>query len=471
MIWPQLQTIAQIVIGRVLNSLPEGLLIALFAWVMLRLLPRQNSGTRFAVWFIALLAVAALPVAGLPINGLPVVGGVASGHFFATASAVRPLITVPGPWGVILFLAWALAACVAMLRLASGLWRLRALRMSCIPIDAADLDPETRKTISDFSSSRSVTLSTSERVSVPAAIGFFKPVIVFPEWALQELTPSELNVVLLHEFAHLRRGDAWTNLLQKIVRAIFLFHPAVWWIEGHLSLEREMACDDQVLAETANPRGYAKCLIALLEKSVARRGWTMAQAVVHRAREASIRLAQILDVTRPNSKHVWRPALALVGAFSLACLVVVPRIPRFVAFEPNTRTLQSSEARPALLSQPQISATAVIPAAMRTRSSSERKKRQPSGARAAGHAPEHFPEHRSPAPQMIPAHLSIDTERSTVDGRTNQSSVPASETLLIIRTTRQVGPNSWVWSVAVWRLNSTNSLQDGTEKTPLAKKI
>ncbi len=288
MIWPQLQSVAQAAIGRTLNSLPEGLLIALFAGVMLRVLRRQNSGTRFAVWFVALLAVA----------GIPLIGDIAGGHFLVAQSGMRPLITVPSGWGVFLFLAWVLGALVATLHLVIGLWRLRILRRSCVPIDGSEFDAAMRTTLADFASARSVTLATSQRLSVPAAIGFFKPMIVIPAWTLRELTPDELNVILLHEFAHLRRGDAWTNLLQKIVRAVFLFHPAIWWIDRKLSLEREMACDDQVLAETANPRGYAKCLIALLDKSAARRGWAMAQAAVRRARDASLRLARILDAGR-----------------------------------------------------------------------------------------------------------------------------------------------------------------------------
>src|SRR5580658_4965249 len=129
MMSPQLQTIAQIAIGRILNSLPEGLLVALFARVTLRLLPRQNSGTRFAVWFVALLAVA----------GLPLIGNIMSPRFLLSAGAVRPLITLPGPWGILLFLAWILAVCAALLRLAAGLWRLRGLRRSCIAIDPAQL--------------------------------------------------------------------------------------------------------------------------------------------------------------------------------------------------------------------------------------------------------------------------------------------------------------------------------------------
>lgn len=93
MMSPQFQTIAQIVISHILNSLPEGLLIALFAWVTLRLLPRQNSGTRFAVWFVALLAVA----------GFPFVGSIVGGRSLLPGGGWRPLITLPGPWALSFF--------------------------------------------------------------------------------------------------------------------------------------------------------------------------------------------------------------------------------------------------------------------------------------------------------------------------------------------------------------------------------
>lgn len=454
-IWPELQSVAQIAIGRVLNSLPEALLIVLFAGVMLRLLRRQNSGTRFAVWFVALLAVA----------GLPLIGAIPTGHSLLAAGVARPLITLPVGWGLFLFLAWVLAALVAILRLNVGLWRLRALRRSCVAIDESELDSAIRKTVADFGSARSVTLATSERMNVPAAIGFFKPMIVLPAWALRELSPSELNVILLHEFAHLRRGDAWTNLLQKFLRAVFLFHPAVWWIERQLSLEREMACDDQVLAETANPHGYAKCLIGLLERSVARRGWAMAQAAVHRAREASLRLARILDAGRPDTRNVWKPALGFVGAFSLLCLTLLPRAPQFVAFEANMPAVQTADVHPVLLGHPEISAAAVIPAAMHERSSvSFKKMPQRLAANAGGRVPEHLSKHVSqhlsqqhPAPPQV------------IAARANQN-VPAADTLLIIRTAERVGPNSWMWSVYVWRVTWVNPAQNAVQSAPVADK-
>ncbi len=294
MSWLPVQTVAQMSVERILNALPEGFLIALFAWAMLRVLRRQNSGTRFAVWFLALLAVAALPVlGGFGAGRALMAAGMSSGM---SVGGGRPAITIPGRWALFAFLAWTLGASAAMVRLAAGLWRLRRLRRSCMALVAADLDPAVRKTVDAISASgsfasRSITVATSEYVRVPAAIGFWKRIIVLPAWTLRELPPNDLNVILLHEFAHLRRWDDWTNLIQNIVRALFFFHPAVWWIENRLSVEREMACDDAVLAETANPHGYASCLVSLLEKSLGQRRWSMAQAAVHRAHEAALRLA------------------------------------------------------------------------------------------------------------------------------------------------------------------------------------
>src|SRR6202795_3604449 len=362
--WLSVQAVAQISVERILNALPEGFLIALFAWALLRVLRRQNSGTRFAVWFLALLTVAALPVlGGIGEGQARMVAGMSS--FMTSANSwpsLRPAINIPGRSALFVFLVWALGASVAMMRLLAGLWRLRQLRRSCTPIMAADLDPAVRKTVEAIGasgsmiSSNSIMIATSECVRVPAAIGFWKRAIVLPAWTLRELPAQDLNVILLHEFAHLRRWDDWTNLIQKMVRALFFFHPAVWWIEKRISVEREMACDDAVLAETANPHGYATCLVSLLEKSLAhrlaQRRWSMAQAAVHRAREASLRLAQILDKNRPASTRVWKPAVAMVGAFSVACLVALPLAPQFVAFDRGALASHSDPVYSAAVSLP-----------------------------------------------------------------------------------------------------------------------
>jgi beta-lactamase regulating signal transducer with metallopeptidase domain len=311
--------LAQISIEHLLNGLAEGLVIALFAWVLLRVVGRKSSGTRFVVWFSALVAIAVAPFVSL---------GSAAGVARNAAAAV----TIPDWWSVYLFAAWAAFAALGLARVAFGLWHLHSLRRNCTAVDASALDPPVAATLEEFRARRGAQLLSSEDVRVPTAIGFFRPAVVVPAWALRELGAAELNAVVLHELAHVRRRDDWTNLAQKVLRAIFFFHPAVWFVENRLSLEREMACDDLVLAHTADPRGYAECLVSLAEKNLLQRGIALAQAAVGRMRQTSLRVLQILDVRRPKSVKVWQPAPWVVAGFSVVCLVSAARAPKLVAF-------------------------------------------------------------------------------------------------------------------------------------------
>jgi beta-lactamase regulating signal transducer with metallopeptidase domain len=355
-----LNALARMSAEGLLNCMLEGIAIGLFAWILLRVVGRRNSSTRFAVWFFALLAIAALPILGVAASS-------------ARAGSAGSAITVPGSWALVIFLVWALIAGVALLRVGIGLWQLRKLRRSCSAIDSATLHPVPSATLQAFQPIRRVTLCQSDRLRVPTAIGFLKPVIVIPTWALHELSTAELNSILIHELAHLRRRDDWTNLAQQVLKALLFFHPAVWWIENKLALEREMACDDAVLAETANPKGYAKCLISVAEKSFVRRGLALAQAAVNRVRQTSLRVSQILDVNRSSATHVWKPALYSVAAFFIACLVSLSHAPELVAFKDQTPdTVAATMGQATLTSATELNSFAkpavVTPASFRVRS-------------------------------------------------------------------------------------------------------
>jgi len=135
--WLPVQTVAQVSVEHIFNVLPAGFVIAFFAWGLLRALRRQNSGTRFAVWFLALLTIAALPVLSV----------LREGPALPLRSSLHPAITIPERWALFIFAAWAAGASIAMLRLAAGIWRLRRLRRSCTAINVADLDPAVQKTV------------------------------------------------------------------------------------------------------------------------------------------------------------------------------------------------------------------------------------------------------------------------------------------------------------------------------------
>lgn len=326
--------IAQFSALRILDSLLVGSVIAGLGWLTLRMTPRQSAAARFTIWFSTLLAIA----------GLPLIAA-STPHRIISEALSQPAITLPESWALYLSGAWALIAGYSLLKVARAVWHLHALRNGCTPIDPSELEPVLHETLRRYGMNRTVQLCTSEQVKIPTAIGLMKPAVVIPRWVLQELSATELNQILLHELAHLRRRDDWTNLVQQVVRALFFFHPAVWWIEKRIALEREMACDDAVLAETESPRAYAECLAHLAEKSLVHRTVALAQAALGRIRQISLRVTEILDVNRPKrNSGTWKPAVSLVAGFAITFAVLGTRVPRLIGFRSNALQSASSSA-------------------------------------------------------------------------------------------------------------------------------
>jgi beta-lactamase regulating signal transducer with metallopeptidase domain len=318
-----LNAIAQVLALRFLDSLAEGTLLCLLAALFLRFAPRQNASTRFAVWFSVLVAIAASPwIAGaLPHPRL------------SAAAAPRAAILLPDSWALYFMALWSVVVLWFVLGVVRALWHLRTLRRESVPIARAELDPILEDTLARHGLNREIAFCTSERVRVPTAVGLFKPTVLIPSWIRRELSATELNQILLHELAHFRRWDDWTNLFQQIVKAVFFFHPAVWWLDGRVAVEREMACDDAVLAETRSPRAYAQCLARLAEKSFVRRSIALAQAALGRFRQTSTRIAQILETNRPAPSSPSRiTAVSLVAVLAVGCGSLYSRTPRLFAF-------------------------------------------------------------------------------------------------------------------------------------------
>src|SRR5579862_7966039 len=137
-----LQQAAGFAAERLLNGIPAGIAIACAAWILLRLLGRKNSSTRFAVWFSALVAIGVAPLMG--------------SLSFGSAGTGRPVLTVSSTWGEWLLGLWGLIAAVALMRVAIGLWGLRGLRRRQRAIDLESLDPSVRQTVEEFHLSRKV---------------------------------------------------------------------------------------------------------------------------------------------------------------------------------------------------------------------------------------------------------------------------------------------------------------------------
>ncbi len=110
---------------------------------------------------------------------------------------------------------------------------------------------------------QSVLLLESQLVRVPTTVGWLRPVILLPASALTGLTPQQLESVLAHELAHIRRHDYLVNFFQVVVETLLFYHPAVWWVSRQVRVEREHACDDSAVYVCGDPLAYARALARL----------------------------------------------------------------------------------------------------------------------------------------------------------------------------------------------------------------
>ena len=307
-----------------LNSLPLGVALTALAWVANRLLQRSGAVFRFSVWLAAMFGIVLIPLV-LALRG--------QGAIASTPQSTGALILPDSAAGWLL-LAWVLGASLGLAQIAYGLLRLRRIRRACTQVPLNQLDPVLRATLEEVQVVRRVSLCVSSSVRVPAALGYFRPAVVFPAWVLADLKPLEIKGILLHELAHLRRYDDWTNLLQKLVRALFFFHPAVWFIDSRLTLEREMACDDVVLSTDFSPRTYAEALLELAEKSFLQRGVLLAQAAVGQVQQLRSRLAEILSWNKSQKARDRSPIsrVVILSFFSLVLVYGLAHPPSLVKF-------------------------------------------------------------------------------------------------------------------------------------------
>ncbi len=115
-----------------------------------------------------------------------------------------------------------------------------------------------------------VALLESALAEVPVVIGVMRPAILIPAGLVVGLPAAQLEAILLHELAHVRRMDYLVNLLQTAVECLLFYHPAVWWVSNFMRAERENCCDDVAVAAQGDPGGYAAALLSLEERRVVR---------------------------------------------------------------------------------------------------------------------------------------------------------------------------------------------------------
>jgi beta-lactamase regulating signal transducer with metallopeptidase domain/uncharacterized GH25 family protein len=254
---------------------------------------RASSNIRYAVALSALILCLAFPVATygyLKLSEPATVGATAgraesvhnlkvSQGTLSTSSKPIPsndsvLVAEARPTGfgkqiepilpkvVLIWLVGLLAMCI---RLAGGLYSLHRLKRTASPELDDTWQELTESVASRIGLKRSVSILFSDRIESPAVIGFLKSVVLFPVNALTRLSPGQIEALIAHEVAHIRRHDMLVNLFQSLIETVLFYHPAVWWISSVVRSEREHCCDDLAIQVTGDRAGYARALVCLEE--------------------------------------------------------------------------------------------------------------------------------------------------------------------------------------------------------------
>ncbi|QEM08515.1 M56 family metallopeptidase [Mucilaginibacter rubeus] len=171
---------------------------------------------------------------------------------------------------------WLLVVMARTLQLMTGLQSLYYLRRRQILAVSRDWESRVKQLALQLGIKRLVGIAESGMAKVPMVIGHLKPLILIPAGLMTAMPPAEIEAILVHELAHIRRRDYIMNLLVSMMEVIFFFNPAVLWIASLIRAERENCCDDMVVSHTGNKVNYIKALVACQEYQLATPAYAMA---------------------------------------------------------------------------------------------------------------------------------------------------------------------------------------------------
>jgi len=313
------------------TALWMGAAIAALTALVVRFWRPLDAATRYAVWYVALVAVVLGPLATTVAMEYtrPAARAADLDLAFRNAPGIRTQVNVALPrtrlqiaippyaaFGAAVL--WLLVVLGGAARFGAG-----AVVLARLKRDALPLAPERRSALLLWNAhaaapgARRARLCVSDRVEVPVAVGLFDGMVVLPQHILDAFEPGDVDRFVLHELAHLERRDDWTAVFERLAQIVLFFNPAVHVIARRLDLEREIACDDRVVAATSDVRSYAVGLTRMAESTKWPHNAIAAPAIFVTRRQLSLRVEELLARRRFTAPRVAIAPAAVALAASL----------------------------------------------------------------------------------------------------------------------------------------------------------
>lgn len=269
-----------------LAGLVQGGLIVSVTYVASRCISERSAATRYALWFAALLAVVFIPILTIAFHTgarlveafqAPTIGHGVAVSLLPAGTLTRDVAEFTAPVTVWLIAAWVAGATFQFGRLFASFKRIQQIRQKAIPVQALGHN-----------------VLVSPELSVPIAVGFRVPAVILPEGIVKTNNPADLERIIAHEVAHIRRMDVAANVLQRIVEAVLFFNPWIFVIGHELSKEREAAADDWAVAQTGAADDYAECLASLAQTLCRRQARLMVPSAVGSHHSVVARIERVI---------------------------------------------------------------------------------------------------------------------------------------------------------------------------------
>lgn len=339
--------VAQAIGWALLHLVWQGVLVAAILAATLALMQRQSASARYIASCGAMIALLVLLVATAvreyqspAPQPLPAAIVMHASAFLDNNASAAPLATTappPATWSQrfakamivttpyipTIVLIWAIGVVLLSIRLTFGWIRAHALARRNAQPAGHDWQRAAARLARALNLRRGVQLLESAAVEVPTVIGFLRPVILLPMATLSGLSTDQIEMILAHELAHIRRHDFFINLLQAVVETLLFYHPAVWWISRRVRIEREHCCDDMAVAVCGNALQYARALTRLEELRI-----DPAQAfIAANGGSLLMRIRRLIGerAESPNGPSRWAAGAALLTV--LIVLMAAPSLP------------------------------------------------------------------------------------------------------------------------------------------------